>query len=367
MRARNFLNWKLIWVLYAHQSVSPLSVMLLSGRGYRYGSDMQPVSVVIPCFRGETTLEKLVTELERLTSKQKSPSGHVWRVQEVILVHDGGSEELKSLMGRIAKAHDFVRTVWLTRNYGQHAATMAGMSHASLDWVATVDEDGQHNPADIGSLLDAAILNGKTLVYGKPTNAPSHGFFRNTASKTAKTLATRLLAGQDASLFQSFRLINGDIARMIASRIGPNVYLDIALGWFVDAPATAPIMLRDASSRKSGYSTSKLIKHFWMLLLSIGTRTMRWVTLIGLGAATIGGLLATYFFVQRLLGGDFPAGWASQITVTLVSSGLILFCLGLISEYIGGAVNRIMGKPTFAELQAWEPIRLPESEPSDTP
>ena len=308
---------------------------------------MHTVSIVVPCYRGETTLAGLLEEIRPLTEKQDSPEGSPWLVEEAVLVFDGGSDQLREAIRDLAENYSWVKPVWLTRNFGQHAATFAGLAYSTGQWVVTMDEDGQHNPADIEKLLDAALASKKQVVYAKPTNSPKQGWFRNSTSTLAKKLASQLLDGPEASLFQSFRLIDGHLARSMAETVGPGVYFDIALSWFVDKPSTANVEWRAGSDRKSGYSVSRLFRHFWMLFLSIGTRTMRGVTVIGITAAVSGTVLAIYFAVQRLLGSEFPAGWASQITVTLVSGGLILLSLGLISEYLGSAVNRLMGKPTF--------------------
>lgn len=313
---------------------------------------MQSLSIVVPCYRGESSLSELVGEIAPLTENQQSPGGQKWRVIEVILVFDGGAEALKKTIRNLGDQFAWIRPVWLSRNFGQHAATFAGLSQSTGPWVVTMDEDGQHNPRDIQQLLDVAIRVEKSLVYGKPINSPNHGWHRNLASRLAKQLASRMSGRTRASLFQSFRLIEGNLARSVAQTVGPNVYFDIALSWFVDKPATADVELRAGSARKSGYSFTKLLRHFWMLFLSIGTRTMRGVTVVGIIAAATGTGLAVFFSVQKLLGSDFPAGWASQITATLTLGGLILLSLGLIAEYLGSAVNKLMGKPAFFALQS---------------
>jgi glycosyltransferase involved in cell wall biosynthesis len=324
---------------------------------------MEKITLVIPCFRGETTLNELVAEIIPLTTKRRTNDGHEWLVEDVVLVYDGGGEGLRRTIQKLADKNTFIRPVWLSRNFGQHAATFAGLAHSKGSWVVTVDEDGQHNPRDIETLLDRALYSKKPLVYARPTNSPRHGWLRNLASRSAKKIASRLLGGPEASLFQSFRLIEGNLARSVASKVGPNVYFDIAFSWFVDTPATAEVTLRRGSDRTSGYSFPKLLRHFWILFLSIGTRTMRGITFIGLAAAISGSALAIFFIVQRFLGSDFPAGWASQITVSLVSGGLILLSLGLIAEYLGSAVNKLMGQPTFFALTTPDKEKI-QREPS---
>jgi undecaprenyl-phosphate 4-deoxy-4-formamido-L-arabinose transferase len=93
-------------------------------------------------------------------------------VAEVVLVHDGAIDDSHVVMESLAARYPFVTLVWLSRNFGQHPATLAGMATTSADWVATLDEDGQQNPADLGSLFDAAFETGAPLVYGQALNQP---------------------------------------------------------------------------------------------------------------------------------------------------------------------------------------------------
>src|SRR5262245_38590243 len=114
------------------------------------------VSVVVPVYQGERTLGRLVAELEPLTHPQRTPQGHLFQVAEVILVHDGAADNSDVVMESLADRYPFVRPIWLSRNFGQHAATLAGVSSTASEWIVTMDEDGEHNPADVGRLLDRA-------------------------------------------------------------------------------------------------------------------------------------------------------------------------------------------------------------------
>ena len=105
------------------------------------------VSLVVPVYRGERTLPTIVAEVAPLTIEGRTPGGRRFVVCEVLLVHDCGPDGSDRAIERLAAEHPFVRPVWLSRNYGQHAATLAGMAGAIGDWVATIDEDGQQDPA----------------------------------------------------------------------------------------------------------------------------------------------------------------------------------------------------------------------------
>ena len=305
------------------------------------------ISVVIPVYGGEKTLPALLRELEPYTATMVSDSGYPFRVVEVVLVFDHGRDDSPRVLRELAAQYDFVRTVWLSRNFGQHASTLAGMASSRGEWIVTMDEDGQHDPAAIPLLLDTALAEFADVVYMKPTNKPSHGFLRNSASKGAKWLLTKLFAGSNAADYQSYRLVLGSVGRSVAAYGGAGVYLDVALGWIAARVVTAPFALRDEGERQSGYSARRLFSHFWRMVLSSGTRGLRLVSLIGAAFGVIGILVAVYILISRLLGHVDAAGWASMIVVLLVSSGTILFSLGIIAEYIGVNVNMAMGRPPY--------------------
>lgn len=110
------------------------------------------VSAVVPVFQGEHALAALVAEIAPLTTTQTTPSAHPFRVVELLLVHDGARDRSAEVMRALSSQYPFVRMIWLSRNYGQHPATLAGMASTVAEWVVTLDEDGQQDPRDIRSI-----------------------------------------------------------------------------------------------------------------------------------------------------------------------------------------------------------------------
>jgi polyisoprenyl-phosphate glycosyltransferase len=305
------------------------------------------ISVVIPVYQGEKTLAGVLGELERWVHPFVTAGGHRARVSEVVLVHDCGPDASDEAIREAVRTHDWVRPVWLSRNFGQHAATLAGMSSSGGDWVATMDEDGQHDPGDLGTMLDAAMAEGADVVYAEPSNPPPHGFLRNLASRQAKR-SMRALTGRDgADLFHSYRFVLGDVARSVAAYAGAGVYLDVALGWVSRKATTAPVTLREEGERRSGYRWRTLMSHYWRMVITGGTRMLRLVSLLGVLFSVVGVALAALVVALRVTGQIDEAGWASTMVVALLSSGAILFALGVVAEYLGVAVNMAMGKPLY--------------------
>ena len=312
------------------------------------------VSIVIPVYRGEKTLPALIEEIMPLTKEQKTPNGTRFIISEVLLVHDCGPDRSDISLETLSTKYLFVRPVWLSRNYGQHAATMAGMASATGDWVVTIDEDGQQDPADIGRMIDSALSASLQLVYAQPTNPPPHSWLRNAASKTAKAITSKLLSNK-IGRFNSFRLVDGEIARTLAAYCGNGVYLDVGLFWITGRIGHCPIRLRSESDRPSGYSYLKLLGHFWNLVLTTGTRPLRLITLLGCCSIVLALTISGYALFGKYYGNVPVQGWASLLIVVSFFSGAILTSLGIIAEYLAVTMGIVMGKPLY--VVATKPTR----------
>jgi undecaprenyl-phosphate 4-deoxy-4-formamido-L-arabinose transferase len=292
-------------------------------------------------------LEPLLAEIEPLTTSQSTPGGVQFKVSEVLLVHDGAIDGSDTVMSLLAAKLPFVTPIWLSRNFGQHPATLAGMSSTSGDWVVTLDEDGQHNPRDIIQLLDVAVENEVQLVYARPTNQPPHGKIRNCFSTLAKWIFKNSLGCAFVGEFNSFRLMRGEIGRSLAAYCGPGVYLDVALSWVVGRGAHCPVLLRTERGRPSAYSYRKLAHHFWRMVLSSGIGPLRFVAFIGIASILLGILLSAYAGWSKLTGQVEVPGWTSLLIVVSLFSGLTLFSLGMLAEYLGIAITLALGKPLY--------------------
>lgn len=305
------------------------------------------ISIVIPVYRGEKTLPIVMEQLQRYSEPQVTGSGHPYTVCEVILVHDCGPDNSDRTIERLCQEHSFVRAVWLSRNYGQHAATLAGMASASGRWVVTMDEDGQQDPASIPDMLDVALKRSLQLVYARPTNPPPHGFMRNGLSRLAKKMSSGLLGNSSLGHFNSFRLMDGEIARTLAAYCGSGVYLDVGLFWIAGRIGHCPVVLREELGRPSGYSYFRLFGHFWNLVLTTGTRPLRLITLLGVFSIVLALLIMAYALYAKISGKVPVAGWTSLLIVVSFFSGAILTALGVIAEYLAVTMGIVMGKPLY--------------------
>lgn len=305
------------------------------------------VSIVVPVYRGELTLPTLVAEIVPLTQEQTTPAGNRFVICEVLLVHDCGPDRSDQTLEALSVQYAFVQPVWLSRNYGQHAATLAGMASATGDWVVSIDEDGQQDPIDIGDMIDCALVKSLQLVYAQPSNSPPHSWLRNFFSRAAKIISTRLLGNAAIGSFNSFRLVDGEIARTLAAYCGNGVYLDVGLFWITGRIGHCPVRLRNELDRPSGYSYFRLFGHFWNLILTTGTRPLRLITILGFFSMILAAGISAYALYGKIYGQVPVQGWASMLIVVSFFSGSILTALGVIAEYLAVTMGIVMGKPLY--------------------
>ena len=309
----------------------------------------QTLSVVIPVYRAGPSLETTCREiLEVCTDVSPVPMVEV-ELAELILVCDNPElpDDLLDGLAGLADLDERVRVVWLARNFGQHPATVAGIVSTNGDWVVTMDEDGQHDPRYIRDLLATAGQNRTPLVYAEPTNARPHGVMRNAGSWVSGRVA-RSVSGV-AVRFHSFRLIEGGLARSACAYAGENVFLDVALSWTCGRPSACPMQMR-AEAVESSYNYRRLLSHFWRLVVSSGTRPLRFIAAAGVLVAFVGLLVGAYVLFQWFSGAVPVQGWTSVIIALLLLLGGLYIAVAVVAEYVGQAVRNTVGRPVYVRV-----------------
>jgi len=331
------------------QVINDFRITLIAMNNSMHGDvRVHAVSVVVPVYGGKQSLEALVEELRQYIEPVHKSDGAAFVIAEVVLVDDCGSDGSDQIIRYLASVYPWVRPVWLSRNFGQHAATIAGMAATSSEWIVTLDEDGQHDPLDIGAMIAVATSTKSPLVYAKAINKEPHGFVRNLASRLLKrALLPLLLDRSHLGYFSSFRLVTGEAGRTVAAYASSGVYLDVALSWVARTSTTCDVLFRKELRPNSGYSSRKLMSHFLRLVVSSGTRPLRIISVGGVASFLTGSVFATTILVQKYTNGYPVVGWASLFALVLLIGGLILLTLGIIAEYVGALVRKSIGLPLY--------------------
>lgn len=312
---------------------------------------MTTVSVVVPVYSGEDYLDDLVVQLGVVRDRWHREYPDV-RMTEVILVDDAAIDGSPSIVTRLAREHDWVEGITLSRNFGQHPATICGILHAAGDWIVTMDEDLQHRPEQIEPMLLRAVTEHADIVYMSPQGAVHGSWRRDASSRLYKRILAWVARNPVIRGFSSFRLCRGNVARASASVAGHETYLDVALTWFTDRFAFQTAEMVDERYQESGisgYSLGRLLSHARRLVVSSHTRLMRLAAYLGVLAVLVAGFFGTRAFVTQLAGRPEVSvpGWPSLFVSILFFGGLTAFLLVVILEYLINVALHTQGKPTF--------------------
>jgi polyisoprenyl-phosphate glycosyltransferase len=310
-----------------------------------------PVAVVVPVYSGEEYLDELVGELLKVRTDWTA-SGAPFHLAEVIFVDDNAIDGSAAVLDRLSAAHSWVTVLHLSRNFGQHPATIAGILHSSGDWVVTMDEDLQHPPARIVELLRKAIESGSDVVYAQPVSNVHKKAIRDFSSRFYKQMIEALTHNKFVRMFNSFRLIRGPVARAAAAICNHDTYFDIALSWFTNRFNQVSMTLEDRrfiETGKSGYSLKSLMSHARRMLFTSRLDIIRYGGLFGFIVAGLSVLAVIGLAAQQIFwpGAVVVQGWASTVLLIAFFGGSTILVLGILLEYMVMLVQRAHGKPLF--------------------
>ncbi len=295
------------------------------------------VTVVVPVFGGSDAL----AELRQRLSASMTEAGLSW---ELILIDDRGRTESWPAIRTLANEHAEVTGLRLSRNFGQHAATICGIEHARGRWIVTMDDDLEHPPEAIASMLEAG--NEETpLVYGLFPRR-THSGARNLTSELMRWTLKRAFPDLNEH-YSSFRAIHAPLARQLTGFRLARPYIDGMLSWMTSSAQTVEVTHGDRHHGESAYTWRKLISHAVNIFVTFSHLPLRIASYGGAALATFNFLYMLYivwaYFTERIVN----PGYASLMSVILFACGVQLLILGVLGEYVARLMGAAYRKPVY--------------------
>jgi undecaprenyl-phosphate 4-deoxy-4-formamido-L-arabinose transferase len=296
------------------------------------------VSVVIPVYFGAETISPLI---ERLTAVfDRLEQDH-----ELLLVNDGSTDDSWTVIRQLASQHTQVRGLNLMRNFGQHNALLAGIRQATGDVIVTMDDDLQNPPEEIPKLLDK-LATGYDVVYGVPEQE-KHGKFRDTASIMTKVLMRVGLGFKYADKSSAFRAFRSKLRRGFEHFDSRFVSIDVLLTWSTSSFGWVAVEHHERESGQSNYTLRKLFTHMMNMITSFSTIPLKLASIVGFSFTAFGLLFLLYILFNYFVHGSSVPGFAFLGSMIAIFSGVQLFSLGIIGEYIGRIHQRALNEPCY--------------------
>lgn len=219
------------------------------------------ISIVIPVYNGEKSLEELYQKLLNTLNE-------ITNEFEIIMVDDSSSDQSYQKILSLNKSDSRVKAIKLAKNYGQQNAIICGFNFADGDYIVTMDDDLQHKPCDIKRLY-AKIKQGYDIVYGIPQNR-DYGFYRKFGSKLTNFLFNMISSKPDNIRVSSYRIMSKNLLKKITDDDYSFVYISaLVLKQDVNI-ANIEVSHYNRKYGDSNYNIFKLSKLFIKLFIYYG-------------------------------------------------------------------------------------------------
>jgi glycosyltransferase involved in cell wall biosynthesis len=296
------------------------------------------LSFVIPVYNGAGSIADVVRSIH---------DSFAGRSFEVVLVNDGSEDDSeRACQALVERFPDTVVFVHLARNFGEHAAVLAGLNHARGDYVAVLDDDGQNPPSEVLRLLEAIRAGGHDVVYGR-YRVKQHSRFRNLGSGLNDRMANHMLGKPRDLYLSSFKVMNRFLVDEIVRYRGSFPYID---GLILRATRNIGQVDVDhlGGGTRTNYTLGKLVRLWLNMFLNFSILPLRVAALLGICASAGSLVLMVAIVADKLY---FKTGVAMGIPTVLLTivffAGVQLVILGTIGEYLGRLFLDQSGSPQF--------------------
>lgn len=303
---------------------------------------MEKISIIVPCYNEEEAMPIFYKEITKIADKMKKKSEF-----EFIFVNDGSKDRTLEVARELSAKDKRVRYISFSRNFGKEAGMLAGLEASRGDFVAIMDVDLQDPPALIEEMYDIlkkedydCVATRRVSRDGEP---PVRSFFAELYYKIINKISkTEIVNGA-----RDFRLMT---RQMVDSILAVKEYNRFSKGIFSWVGYKTKWLEYKNIERVAG--TTKW--NFWKLFLyslesiiAFSTVPLAIASILGILFCLIAFIMILFIIIRTLMVGDPVAGWPSLVCIILFVSGVQLFCMGIIGQYLSKTYLEVKGRPIY--------------------
>ncbi|MBN2031167.1 glycosyltransferase family 2 protein [bacterium] len=296
------------------------------------------VSIVIPVYNGAATIGRLVDNLiEKLNHFEL----------EIVLVNDHSRDNSEDVCIAIQNKYPYrVSFYSLAKNVGEHNAVLAGLNHATGDYIVIMDDDFQNPPSEVIKLISTAMHSDYDVIYTY-YDKKKHTNFRNLGSWFNDKIANIMLKKPKDLYLSSFKLLNKFLASEIIKYKSPFPYIDGLILQITDNIGKIKVEHHKREAGRSNYTIKKLISLWINMFTNFSIIPLRVSIVLGFIFSIYGLIYGIIIIIERILNPDMAPGLASLIVTVSILAGVQLIAIGMIGEYVGRIFISQNKKPQY--------------------
>lgn len=301
---------------------------------------MKKISIVVPCYNEEESLPIFYDEVEKVVRKMDVDV-------EYVFVNDGSKDNTLKIIRFLAKKDKRVKYVSFSRNFGKEAAILAGLEHASGDYITTMDADLQDPPELLVDMYEALENEDYDICAAKSSSRNGYSFLRKTFTKWFYKIIGKISKTEMVDGARDFRLMRRCVVESVISMQEYNRY---SKGLFSFVGFDTKWIEFENQERVAG--TTKW--NFWKLfayavegIVAFSTAPLIFAALLGIILCFISLIMIVVIIIKTLIFGDPVSGWPSLVCIIFFLSGIQLFSTGIIGEYLAKTYLETKKRPIY--------------------
>lgn len=300
--------------------------------------EAKKISVVIPVYNSAAVIGELFTELDKVFAAMNMP-------YQLVMVDDCSQDNSWDVIkGLKANNPGKITAIRMAKNFSQHNAIFCGLHHCTGDLIITMDDDFQHPPDEIPTLVKHQQQTGADMVYGVSEHY-KRSVVRNIFGKGFK--ASTKLSTKEATQGSSFRLLKKDLVRKIITHNQQFVFIDEIVTWYTSK--IEYVQTRHEASRivDSRYSGLSLVRLYFNLVFGYNAALLKMITYLGLTSSLMSFLVGIFFILKKIFF-HVRIGFTGIVVSITFTGGIILLSIGIIGEYMRRMYNILNERPQYS-------------------
>ncbi len=301
-------------------------------------SKLPIISIVSPVYRAEKIVAKLVSEIQKTMFSMNIS-------YEIILVDDRSPDNSWETMKILSAKFSEVKSIRLSRNFGQHPAIIAGLSQAKGEWIVVMDCDLQDQPKEIEKLFNKT-KEGFDVVLAKRENRKD-GFLKKLSSRIFHKIYGYLTETKFDNTIANFGIYN---KKVIDEVLEMNDYIKsfpLFANWVGFSTTVVEVEHAKRDSGKSTYTFPKLLSLAFNTVISFSNKPLKLFVKFGMIISLLSFLVGTFYIIESINHKIEVLGYASIIVSIWFLSGIIITIIGFTGIYIGKIFDQSKGRKSF--------------------
>ena len=302
------------------------------------------LSIVVPCYNEQEALPYFYKEICRVAEEMKSSHGADF---EFIFVDDGSKDKTLSIARELHKQDARVRYISFSRNFGKEAGILAGLEASRGDYVAMMDADLQDPPALLPQMLDALLEEDYDCAATRRTNRKGEPPIRSFFARMFYKIINRLSDADIVDGALDYRLMRRRMVDAILALPEYNRFSKGIFGWVGFRTKWLEYVNVERVAGETKWSFWKLFLYSLEGIVAFTTAPLALASLIGIIFCVLAFVMILFIIVRTLLFGDPTSGWPSMVCIIFLCSGVQLFCMGVLGQYLAKTYMEVKRRPVY--------------------